>query len=242
MAGVTHVGGAAVTSVGGFTDRHPLVGPAVLVSSTLYFAAQVAAAWVWNPPYSVVSNTISDLGRTTSPRHVLMNAAFVLLGVVMALGSLLIYQEFRNATVVQQRGALLGFSIMALAGIGAVLVGLFPENRNHVAHLTGAALAIGGGIVAIFILGWVLELPMRLATFTRFWAPVAMVALVLFACHRDFGLGAGTMERIAGYPVTIWLIAFGLYMARGHVTQPQLLRRLLLLGTSDPQEAHPTGQ
>jgi hypothetical membrane protein len=223
-------------SLGEYTDRHPLFGPAVLISSVLYFAAQVAAAWVWNPPYSVVTDTISDLGRTTSPRHALMNAAFVLLGVVMALGSLLIYQEFRNATVVQQRGALVGFSVMALAGVGAILVGVFPENTNHAVHLTGAALAIGGGIVAIFVLGWMLELPVRLRTFTRFWAPVAMAALVLFACHRDFGLGAGTMERIAAYPVTIWLIAFGLHMARGHVQQHHLLRRLLLLDSSEAPE------
>ncbi len=230
-----------MTSVGEFTDRHPLVGPAVLISSTLYFIAQLAAAWVWNPPYSVITDTISDLGKTTSPRHVLMNAAFVLLGVVMSLGSLLIYQEFRRASLVQQRGAMVGFTVMGVAGVGAVLVGVFPENTSHALHLAGAVLAIGGGIVAIFVLGWVLELPERLSTFTRFWAPVAMTALVLFACHRDFGIGAGTMERIAAYPVTIWLIAFGCYMARGHVKRRYLMRRIILLGSGDPPEAHPAG-
>ncbi len=222
-------------SVGEFTDRHPLAGPAVLISSVVYFVAQVAAAWVWSPPYSVLTDTISDLGRTTSPRHVLMNAAFVLLGVVMALGSLLIYQEFREGSRVQQRGAMLGFTVMGVAGVGAALVGVFPENTSHVAHLVGAALAIGGGIVAIFILGWVLELPARLCAFTRLWAPVAMVALVLFACHRDFGIGQGTMERLAAYPVTIWLIAFGCYMARGRVRQRDLVARLLLLGAEPPE-------
>jgi hypothetical membrane protein len=230
-----------LASVGEFTDRHPLVGPAVLISSTLYFIAQLAAAWVWNPPYSVITDTISDLGKTTSPRHVLMNAAFVLLGVVMSLGSLLIYQEFRRASLVQQRGALVGFTVMGVAGVGAVLVGVFPENTSHALHLVGAVLAIGGGIVAIFVLGWVLELPERLSTFTRFWAPVAMTALVLFACHRDFGIGAGTMERFAAYPVTIWLIAFGCYMARRHVKRRYLMRRLILLGSVEPPGAHPPG-
>jgi hypothetical membrane protein len=221
-----------VAGVGEFTDRHPLVGPAVLISASLYFLAQVVAAWVWNPPYSVVTNTISDLGRTTAPRHALMNAAFVLLGVVMSLGSLFIYQEFRQVSLLQRRGAMVGFTVMGVAGVGAVLVGAFPENANHAVHLTGAALAIGGGIVAMFVLGWVLELPVRLGTFARGLAPVAMTALVLFACHRDFGLGRGTMERLAAYPVTIWLIAFGCYMARGHVRGPHLLGRLLLLGSA----------
>jgi hypothetical membrane protein len=128
-----------------------------------------------------------------------------------------------------------------MAGVGAVLVGVFPENTSHALHLAGAVLAIGGGIVAIFVLGWALELPERLRTFTRFWAPVALAALVLFACHRDFGIGAGTMERIAAYPVTIWLIAFGCYMGRDHVKRRYLLRRILLLGSGDAPEAPSAG-
>jgi hypothetical membrane protein len=223
-----------MTRVSGFTDRFPLVGPLVFISSALYFAAQVACAWVWNPPYSVVHDSISDLGSTAAPRHGLMNAAFIFLGVVMAVGSLLLYQEFRQQSTAEQRGALLGFATMALAGLGTVLVGLFPENVHHGAHRVGAGLAIGGGIVAMFVLGWLLELPARLRFFTRFWAPVAFIALVLFACHRDFGVGAGTMERIAAYPVTVWLISFGVYIARRHMHSPYLLRRLVLLGKAPP--------
>jgi hypothetical membrane protein len=118
---------------------------------------------------------------------------------------------------------------MSVAGIGTALVGIFPENVNHPAHLVGAALAIGGGTVAIYILGWTLELPTRLQAYTRLWPPIQMTALVLFACHRDLGIGEGTMERIAAYPVTIWLISFGVYMARPHMNR-QVVRRLLLLG------------
>jgi hypothetical membrane protein len=222
--------------IGGFTDRFPLVGPLVFISSILYFAAQIACAWVWQPPYSVVDNTISDLGNTASPRHALMNAAFVFLGVVMAAGSLLVSQEFRESSPVEKRGASVGFATMGVAGVGTVIVGLFPENVSHDAHLAGAVLAIGGGAAAIFILGWFVGLPERLRFFTRLWAPVAAVAAVLFACHRDFGIGAGSMERVAAYPVTIWLISFGVYIARRHATGPGLSRFLLgLEGEGDSE-------
>jgi hypothetical protein len=39
---------------------------------------------------------------------------------------------------------------------------------------------------------------------------------VLFGTDRYFGLGAGSMERIAAYPETLWLIRFGLYISRNH--------------------------
>jgi hypothetical membrane protein len=226
-----------MTSVAAFTDRHPLVGPCVYVASVTYFAAQLAVAWVWRPSYSVVRNTISDLGNTAcgayghayvcSPRHAWMNAAFIALGVIMALGSLLIFQEFREATTGERRGAVLGFSLMAVAGIGTILVGLFPENVNHSAHIVGATLAIGVGNLAIVLLGWALTLPTRLRSFMRGWAALALGAAVCFACHRDLGIGAGTMERIAAYPETIWLILFGLYISHSHYRPRFVLRRVL---------------
>ena len=42
---------------------------------------------------------------------------------------------------------------------------------------------------------------------------LALLALILFATHTYLGLGAGTMERIAAYPETLWLIIFGAYIA-----------------------------
>ena len=48
------------------------------------------------------------------------------------------------------------------------------------------------------------------------FSSLALAALLCFASHKSFGIGRGTMERIAAYPVTIWLITFGLYISRFH--------------------------
>jgi hypothetical membrane protein len=209
-----------------FTDRYPWLGPTVFMLSALYFAAQIAVGWVWNPPYSLIRNTISDLGNTAcgryggsyvcSPRHALMNAAFIFLGLVMAVGSLLIYQEFTERKRLERLAALVGFICLTLGGIGSIIVGLFPENTISYMHILGAALAIGVGNIGVLILGVGLSLPEGLRNFMFFIGIVSTSALILFACHRDFGIGTGGMERVAAYPQTFWLIRFGFYMSSNH--------------------------
>lgn len=44
----------------------------------------------------------------------------------------------------------------------------------------------------------------------------SLAALGLFGAHAYLGLGAGTMERLAAYPETVWLLGFGLYVSRSH--------------------------
>jgi hypothetical membrane protein len=214
--------------VGKLHDDYPFLGPVVFISSALYFYAQIFVAWVFNPshaPYNLVSNTISDLGNTAcgsygreyvcSPRHTYMNIAFIFLGLVMAAGSTLLYNEFKDRGGVEQNAAFIGFLFMGIAGVGAMLVGIFPENTNGTMHKIGAALAIGLGNLGIFILGAVLSgLPEAMRRYMLVFSAVSLTALVLFACHKYFGIGAGTMERIAAYPQTIWLITFGLYVWR----------------------------
>lgn len=210
----------------GFHDRHRWLGPTLWILSATYFLAQVVVGWVWNPPYSAVRNTISDLGNTAcgqyggsyvcSPRHLLMNLAFMLLGLVMIGGSILILQEFTERDTVEKVAAAVGFGCLAVAGVGAFLVGLFPENTSHVMHITGAGLAIGVGNLGILVLGVVLTLPEGLRRFMLIFSVVSLTALVCFAGQRYFGLGPGGMERIAAYPETVWLIVFGLYISRSH--------------------------
>src|SRR5579863_5680731 len=90
-----------------FTDKYPFIGPTMWMLSIQYFLIQYIVARSWTLPYSLSRNTISDLGNTVcavrstgfvcSPLHSLMNASFITLGVFMALGSLLIYQEFKES-------------------------------------------------------------------------------------------------------------------------------------------------
>jgi hypothetical membrane protein len=206
-------------------DAHPSLGPAIFTAAALYFVVQIIVAWVFVPSYSLVSNSISDLGETScggygsppmcSPRWWLMDyVGFLVLGLVMVTGSTLLYHEFTERVPRERRAAMFGFGLIALGGLGSILVGLFPENQNPTMHVVGAFLAIAIGNLAILVLGAVLTLPESMRRSMLLFSSLALTALLCFASHRYFGIGRGTMERFAAYPVTIWLITFGLYIWR----------------------------
>jgi hypothetical membrane protein len=137
------------------------------------------------------------------PLHGLMNASLILLGLTMVIGSALNYQRFRQSRV--------GFSLMGVAGVGVMLVGLFPEDTVYGAHVAGADLAFLLGNIALVIFGATLRAPRWFTRYTSASGVVPLVALGLFLSHNRFFLGLGGMERVVAYPQTIWLIVFGLF-------------------------------
>jgi hypothetical membrane protein len=212
-------------SIGKLHDEHSWLGPAIFTAAGIWFVIQIIVAWVFSPSYSLVSNSISDLGETScggaygngicSPRSWVMNAfGFGLLGVVMVLGSALLYHEFTQRDPRQRRTAMIAFSLLAVAGLGTILVGCFPENGDATAHEVAAGIAIGIGNVAIFVLGAVLQrLPESMRRSMLTFSAVSLAALVCYAFHKYFGINQ-IMERVAAYPMSIWLITFGLYIWR----------------------------
>jgi hypothetical protein len=90
------------------------------------------------------------------------------------------------------------------------LIGLSPENVNVIVHLVGA-LNIPAGNVAVILLGLAIWRDRRGMAWFSVLAGVAgllgMLAgpfLVILTGH-----GGGLAERIALYPLIIWLIVFG---------------------------------
>ena len=221
-----------------FVNRYPFVGPALYTLAITFFVAQIGVAYNWQSagarttlirpyhPYSFFANTISDLGETSkfgyghppmwSPDHVWMNISFLLLGAVMIVGTPLLYLEFTEQGT-WRRVTAGGFALQALAGLGAIVVGVIPENTHSLVHQVGAALAIGIGTGGVFVLGLSLRpLPGRIRRFMLWCSPVSLVAILLFALHEYLGFGPGGMERIAAYPEVVWLIMFGFYVGQNH--------------------------
>ena len=199
-------------------DRYPQLGPLLYISSFQYFFIQFVVSLRWSPPYSLKRDTISDLGNTAcgrfngryicSPLHTLMNVSFVVLGVTMVAGSVLVWRGLSSA-----RARSLGFAFMGIGGIGVVLVGLFPENSVSALHGIGSALPFLIGNVGVLMLGFSLKLPVVLRLLTLITGAVALTALVFYASTHYLGLGEGGIERLVAYPQTIWLVAFGAYLS-----------------------------
>jgi len=195
--------------------RRPKLGLWLYVSSIQYFLIQILVAQQWSPPYSIAYDTISDLGNTTcgtfnrrfvcSPWHSLMNVSFLALGAAMIGGSLLLRHQYARS-----RTGTAGFSLLAVSGLGVVLVGIFPENSVPALHGIGAAAPFVLGNIAIIVLGGILPVPIVLRLYSFLSGAVALVALGCYATSHDLGLGEGGIERVVAYPQTIWLLIIGL--------------------------------
>ncbi len=196
------------------------LGAFLWVLSLQYYVVQVivAAMWPVNNGYSWANNTISDLANTVcgaygdrlvcSPGYASMNISFVWLGITMIAGAVLLNQQLGKTRPVQ-----LGFWFMALAGIGTILVGLYPENTVASLHILGAAIPfVLGNVGMILISERAPGLPTWLRVFGIVLGSVALLALALFLAQLYLGIGIGGMERVVAYPQSVWMITFGGYL------------------------------
>jgi hypothetical membrane protein len=206
-------------------DRAIQLGALAWALAIQFFAVQAIVQSAWTTPYSLAENYISDLGNTScgpypagsnmyvcSPWHALMNGSFILLGVSILLGAVLIRRAFPPG-----RTSTAGLVMVALAGPGLILVGLFPENLNITPHSLGAALQFISGALGMAVLGAALAATRRhtwLAGYSIVSGGVGLLATGLFVAGEYLGLGISGMERVAAYALPLWLIGIGVAVER----------------------------
>lgn len=199
-----------------------LIGGFAWILCLQYFVAQILVANAWTTPFSLRNNYISDLGNTAcavtsqgyvcSPLHGLMNAAFVLQGLLMIVGALAFAMVYRANKL-----AVIGFAGLALAGVGTVLVGFVPENYMSPLHGLGAILAFLAGNLGVLFIGLGHTTRSRkFDVYTIVMGSIALVAFALFISKIFLGLGVGGMERTTSYAQVIWMISFGAYALGSH--------------------------
>ncbi len=202
-------------------------GAAALVLSTVqFYAAHLVVESAWPRPYSWLLYNLSDLGNVTcgvwngsdnpryvcSPLHALMNGSFMAHGVLVMLGLGLTWPLWRRAVATAASRLLL-----ALAGTGFFLAGLYPADVNENPHVLGAFLIFFLGNLGLMLT----ERPQNLkgARGFRFVScalgAIGMAASILFLDHRYLGLGMGGMERLAVLPLQLWFLWAGVLIWRG---------------------------
>src|SRR4051812_15867005 len=135
------------TSSGSDIERAVWLGAVIWILAVEFFVAQIVVQSAWVTPFSLTQNFISDLGNTTcgpypidsdsyvcSPWHTLMNASFILLGLIILVGATLVRTAFPRGL-----SRMSGLLLLALGGAGIIAVGLFPEDVNISYHRLGAA-------------------------------------------------------------------------------------------------------
>ena len=162
------------------------------------FVLGIIIAEALYPDYSTSENYISDLG--VGPSSVIFNSSVFLLGVLATGGAYFIQRAF-NLRI---------FSILtAITGIGAMGVGLFPEDAGVMHVIFSLITFLFAGLSAI--MSYKLQKP-PLSYLSIILGAMSLLALVLFGSGIYLGLGEGGMERMIAYPALLWAVGFG-----GHV-------------------------
>ncbi len=196
--------------------RSGMIRPRYLaVAGALLFAAGVIALMgiitaeaLYPPGYSTSQNEISDLGATAPPDSVIEEPSATIFNTVMMVSGALILV----ASFCMQRGfgRLAAPILLALFGLGALGVGLFPGDHGTVHALFALLAFTAGGVAAI--VAWNVETP-PFRYFSVVLGVVALISLLLYLILGDSDpmapLGDGGIERWVAYPILLWLTGLG---------------------------------
>jgi hypothetical membrane protein len=175
-------------------DDRKIAGSLLFVGAVLCVLGIIVAEALYTG-YSTSENYISDLG--VGPSSLIFNSSLFLLGVLTVSGAYFIQRAFDFRL----------FSIFAaITGIGAMGVGLFPEDAGVVHVVFSFITFLFAGLSAI--MSYKLQ-KQPFSYFSVILGVVVLLALVLFASGTFLGLGKGGMERMIAYPALLWAIGFG---------------------------------
>ena len=198
-------------------------GGALWVGCLQFFAAEAIAAAGFAGSYEYRRNYISDLGALRcgagcSPLHALMNASFVLQGVLIFAGAFVVWPLFST------RLERLALGLVAASGLGVALVGLAPEDATPAWHYFGAAENLlfcnaGAALMGVALLREGTA-PRALGLLSLAFGFVGLAGLGGLAVGHDFGLGVGGVERVAAYPFPLWIAGMGAWIIGGGGSRP----------------------
>jgi hypothetical membrane protein len=196
------------------------LGAILWIACVQFFLAEQVVRRAWTIPYSFATNYVSDLGATgcsalvCSPWHTLMNASFVLQGILIAGGAVLTWKRWNLLGRV-------GMALLVVCGLGVLVVGFVPEDGNAGLHRLGAALHFLGGGLGLITVGFTLRRSGFGLISMAIGLAVVWVTLVLgqgdSVWVRQFGVGA--VERVAAYGIAGWMAMAGGWLWRGQAVR-----------------------
>jgi hypothetical membrane protein len=138
-----------------------------------------------------------------------MNASFIVQGVLILAGTLLLRPTL-------MRGAAdVAPVLLGGAAAGVVLVGVFPTDGNSTMHAIGAVLYLLGGGLALIALAYAVRPRSEvLGTALALLGLIGTAATVFFLTGVVDHLGNGGTERAAGYVLPIALAIAGVALWR----------------------------
>lgn len=166
-------------------------------------------------PYDLLRSTISDLGVRScgelayplgpvflcSPAHTLMNASFVVSGVLLAVGAVL-------TAPLLPRGRLRGFlvTLWVVAGVSTALTGLVPVDVDLALHtLASTPVFLAQPLAHVLTAVALRRTRPRLAAVGVLVGAVTLVTGGGFTLWMEAMRLGGLFERVTTWPALLWL-------------------------------------
>ena len=199
-----------------------LAGSILWLLTFQYFICEQITRLAWKIHYSMAFSLISDLGavhcsygpdaalavlpNVCSPLHNVMNASLMVQGCLILGGALLVRRMFPDGWMFT-----LAMFLLAVAGVAVSFVGIAPEDTGGELHGECAALffySCNLGMILIGV-GYRLVRRMHRSVPALVCGGVGLLAVLVMPASNHLLVGVGTIERLAAYPLPLWLMYTG---------------------------------
>jgi hypothetical membrane protein len=188
---------------------HKTAGGLLLTAGATIVMGIITAEALYTNPYTARME-ISDLGATDTgvilhPSSYIFNATMLVAGAMIILGAYFAHRALHRRVVTIPTG---------LLGVGVLGVGVFPGNI-HPQHPLFAYTAFLAGGLAVLLSVTVTSQPLR--TIFAVMGTISLLFTTASGFLLEWGpfarLELGGVERWMVYPVLLWLVGFGGYLA-----------------------------
>lgn len=187
-------------------------GTLLVVAGATILMGIITAEALYPGAFSTGGNEISDLGGTRPPNSVVLQPSATIFDLSMiAIGALVLAGAWFVHGAFGRRSATIP---LALLGLGAFGVGVFPGYTGTPHALCAMTTFVSGGVAAITV-GRVVDGPFRVVSILLGAVALGTLATYLFLGEASpmAGLGIGGVERWIVYPIVLWVVAFGGYLS-----------------------------
>lgn len=195
--------GYTVTSINRWLALGAVAGP-------ILFALAYTILGFLRPGYSLVSEPVSGLG--VGANALAMNASFVLMGLLIFVGVIGIFQSMKELNAVTRWSCII---LLELSAIGGIICGIYTYETFFL-HFLGFFLACGTPVICFVVVGLLLR---RVPRYRRFgsWlllgSPLTLILIYMFMSNfnylaTDVGT-AGLIERVLILEVHVFYVALG---------------------------------
>ena len=192
-----------------------VAGIVLILGSLYYLIAEAISATFFNASLlnTYVFHTISELGipSTNSPLSLLMNSAFILIGLTLIFGN---FYKFKDYIV---KNKIIFYIFTLITALGVIIVGLIhggnPMTSGY--HTLGAVMAILGGNIFLVLISKSMD---GFGAYQKITLILGIIGLIAFwtMFFNMESIYMPVFERLSVYPLVMWSFITGCYLVNSY--------------------------